>query len=113
MRIQRYTPGQTPPFAEIIQSWDCASKATQLSDYSVCTTWGVTHDKQIWLLDVFRNRLEYPQLKKKVRELADLRRAGKVVIEDTAAGIQLIQELKQEGFYRLHAIKPRGDKTMR
>jgi predicted phage terminase large subunit-like protein len=111
--FQRYTPGQTPPFAEIIQSWDCASKATQLSDYSVCTTWGVTHDKQIWLLDVFRNRLEYPQLKKKVRELADLRRAGKVVIEDTAAGIQLIQELKQEGFYRLHAIKPRGDKTMR
>jgi len=25
----------------IVQSWDTANKATELSDYSVCTTWGV------------------------------------------------------------------------
>jgi phage terminase large subunit-like protein len=28
-------------FERIVQSWDTANKATELSDFSVCTTWGV------------------------------------------------------------------------
>jgi hypothetical protein len=28
-------------FDRIVQSWDTANKATELSDFSVCTTWGV------------------------------------------------------------------------
>ena len=43
-------------FSQIVQSWDTANKATELSDYSVCTTWGV-HEKRYYLLDVFRQRL--------------------------------------------------------
>jgi phage terminase large subunit-like protein len=31
----------TKPFDRIVQSYDTANKATELSDYSVCTTWGI------------------------------------------------------------------------
>jgi len=82
-----------PAFKRIIQSWDCASKASQLADHSVCTTWGEAFKKEIFLLHVFRARLEYPELKRKVREMAEQFRAGVVLIEDTSAGVQLIQEL--------------------
>jgi phage terminase large subunit-like protein len=47
-----YEPGERPErFSQIVQSWDTANKATELSDYSVCTTWGV-HEKRYYLLDV-------------------------------------------------------------
>lgn len=111
--FNRYDLENKPAFTRIIQSWDCASKASQLSDHSVCTTWGVTYKKEIFLIHVFRTRLEYPELKRKVREMAEQFRAGVIVIEDTSAGIQLIQELQREGFARIVAVKPQGDKVMR
>jgi len=109
----RYDLSSKPHFVRIIQSWDCAAKASQVSDHSVCTTWGVTYSGEVYLLHVFRERLEYPELKRKVRELAEVHRAGVVLIEDTSAGIQLIQELRREGFARITAVKPQGDKVMR
>lgn len=111
--FRRYDAGQPPAFARIIQSWDCASKANQLADYSVCTTWGATSAGQIYLLHVFRDRLEYPDLKRKVHELAIQHRARVVLIEDTVAGTPLAQELRQDGFARIEPIQPRGDKVVR
>ena len=102
-----------PAFKRILQSWDCAAKATEHNDYSVCTTWGITFRDEIFLLHVLRARLEYPELKRKLRQLAEEFRGGVVLIEDTSAGTQLIQELQREGFGRAKAIKPRGDKYMR
>ena len=111
--FNRYDIANKPQFRRIIQSWDCASKGTQLADHSVCTAWGVTPKKEIFLLHVFRARLEYPELKRKLRELAEQFRAGVVLLEDTSAGIQLNQELRREGFARVIAVKPKGDKIMR
>lgn len=111
--FNRYDLAGRPAFTRIIQSWDCASKASQLADHSVCTTWGLTYKKDIFLLHVYRARLEYPELKRKLRELAEQFRAGTVLIEDTSAGVQLVQELHREGFARIVAIKPQGEKTMR
>jgi predicted phage terminase large subunit-like protein len=95
------------------QSWDTASKLTEMADYSVCTTWGVGANGDLWLLDVFRRRLDYPELKRKVRELAQLHGVRMVLIEDCASGIQLLQELRHEGFARIVAVKPSGSKEMR
>jgi hypothetical protein len=40
--FQRYRQNELPPrFDRIVQSWDTANKATELSDFSVCTTWGI------------------------------------------------------------------------
>ncbi len=111
--FNRYDLADKPAFSRIVQSWDCASKVSQLSDHSVCTTWGVTCKKEIFLLHVFRARIEYTELKRKLRELADQFRAGVILIEDTSAGTQLIQELRLAGFARIIPVKPKGEKAMR
>jgi predicted phage terminase large subunit-like protein len=112
-QFRRYEPDNKPPFIRFVQSWDCASKASELNDYSVCTTWGVTDDKFMYLLHVFRERLEYPELKRKVRQLAQQHKADIVVIEDTSAGSQLIQELTRERFAKIEPYKSKNDKIMR
>ena len=95
-----------------MQSWDTANKTTELSDYSVCTTWGVK-DKDLFLLGLFRRRLEYPALKRAVREQQSLFGASVVLIEDKASGTQLIQDLIAEGCHGVTRYQPSGDKTMR
>src|SRR5258708_13629385 len=40
--FKHYTPDELPPkFERIAQSWDTANKATELSDFSVCTRLGL------------------------------------------------------------------------
>ena len=95
-----------------MQSWDTANKATELSDFSVCTTWGVK-GKDLFLLAVFRRRLEYPALKRAVREQLSLFGANEVLIEDKASGTQLIQELIADGCHGVTRYQPTTDKIMR
>ncbi len=97
--------------SEIVQSWDTASKASELSDYSVCTTWQVEGEDS-YLIDVERARLEYPQLKRRVIELKHRYKADAVLIEDKGSGISLIQDLNNEGL-RCIRIQPEGDKVTR
>ena len=54
-------------FDRIVQSWDTANKASELSDFSVCMTWGIK-GKDLYLLHVLRKRMEYPELKRAMRE---------------------------------------------
>src|SRR5215469_16309319 len=87
--FKRYGEKEWPErFERIVQSWDTANKATELSDFSVCTTWGVK-DKNVYLLGLLRQRLEYPALKRAVREQQNLYGATEVLIEDKASGTQL------------------------
>jgi predicted phage terminase large subunit-like protein len=101
-------------FDRIVQSWDTANKTTDLSDFSVCTTWGMK-DKRYYLLDVFRKRLAFPDLKKAVITQHERWHANKVLIEDKASGTQLIQELKREGVPNIAPYMPPSgmDKQMR
>ena len=66
-----------------------------------------------FLIGVFRRRLEYPALKRAVREQQSLFHASVVLIEDKASGTQLIQELITDGCHGVTRYQPTGDKTMR
>jgi predicted phage terminase large subunit-like protein len=111
--FKRYGEKDRPgSFDRIVQSWDTANKATELSDFSVCTTWGIK-GKNLYLLNVLRKRLEYPALKRAVREQQSLFHANVVLIEDKASGTQLIQELIVEGCGAVTKYKPECDKVMR
>jgi len=111
--FKRYRENERPErFDRIVQSWDTANKATELSDFSVCTTWGVK-GKDLFLLAVFRRRLEYPALKRAVREQLSLFGANEVLIEDKASGTQLIQELIADGCHGVTRYQPTTDKVMR
>jgi len=112
--LKFYTETEKPDsFDQIVQSWDTASKVTELSDYSACTTWGLK-GQHMYLLDVFRRKMEFPELKRMVLELATLWKAGVVLVEDKSSGTQLIQELRADGFSRVQAAPPSdSDKVMR
>ena len=101
-------------FDTIVQSWDTANKSTDLADYSVCTTWCMAN-RQAYLLHVYRARLNYPDLKRKVRELAGEHGARLILIEDKASGTQLIQDLRAQYVRGItpYVPPPGTDKIMR
>ena len=111
--FRRYTPDERPAkFDQIFQSWDTAGKAKAINDPSVCTTWG-THAGGIWLLDVYRGRLEYPELKRAIIAQARHHRAELVLIEDKGSGISLLQDLTRDGLKIVQGVLPVADKVMR
>jgi predicted phage terminase large subunit-like protein len=100
-------------FDVVVQSWDTANKDSELANFSACTTWGL-NDDLIYRLNVFRRKLNFPQLKRSVLELADLYRVDVVLVEDKASGTSLIQELRANGFSKIEAAPSLdGDKIMR
>ncbi len=99
--------------AQVVQSWDTASKAGELNDYSVCTTW-LIKDKKYYLLDVFRQKLDFPELRRAIIELAQQFEPYAILIEDKASGMALLQQLEAERSIRTPiAIEPHGDKITR
>ena len=56
----------------IVQSWDCAAKSGELNDYSVCLTF-LMRKNEFYLIDVLRQRLGYPELKKGRRAEGEVR----------------------------------------
>jgi len=59
----------SPSRTRVVQSWDVAMMTGGQNDYSACTTW-LTHKNDAYLLHVYRGRLEYPELRRKVIGLA-------------------------------------------
>mgnify|MGYP001793400727 CR=1 FL=1 len=99
----------------IVQSWDTASKDGVFSDYSVCVT-ALIRKREVYVLDVFRAKLKFPDLKRRVIELATKWQSKVLLIEDAASGQQLIQVLRSEAptsVPRPIARKPVGDKVTR
>lgn len=81
-------------FLKVIQSWDTGMSAQPTSDYSACTTWGFYRETNNWyLLDVLRQRLDYPDLKRAVVRLHKFWTADLVIIEDAGSGKSLFQDL--------------------
>lgn len=113
--LKYYVSAELPDsFTYTLQSWDTANKSGELNDYSVCTTWGVARGTY-YLLDVFRRRLDYPDLKRAVWEQARKYRHPKVLIGDKGSGTQLIRELKREWLPYVRDYQPPAgaDKALR
>jgi len=120
---KRWEGLEPPDCSIIIQSWDTAFTAKTRSDYSACTTWGVFNTggtggrstANLILLDAYRDRLEFTELK----EMAYLKyiryNPDSLVIETRAAGWPLIHELRERGIPNISDYTPsRGeDKTVR
>ena len=94
---------EDPPSCNyIIQSWDTAHTKNTRSDYSACVTLGIFHPEdepapQIILLDAYKERLEFPELKTKALEKYKEFQPDCCIIEAKAAGAPLLQELRRIG----------------
>ena len=95
-----------PPQCDfVIQSWDTAFLKTERADYSACTTWGVFYASDdegrtrpnIILLDAYKERLEFPELKKIAYEMYMQMKPDAFIVEAKAAGTPLIFELRAMG----------------
>jgi predicted phage terminase large subunit-like protein len=103
------------PNDRIIVSWDTAMSSGELSDYSVCIVL-LVRGETAYVLDVLRDRLEYPALKRKVIEIhhqwRHATRNYALLIENKGSGMSLIQDLRQHNIHAI-CIVPDGDKIMR
>jgi predicted phage terminase large subunit-like protein len=99
----------------LIVSWDTALSARELASFSACVVL-LVKGETAYVLDVIRERLEYPALRRKAIELHKLWRNAansyELVIENKGSGMSLIQDLQQQGIPAI-AIDPVGDKVMR
>ena len=99
----RWWEGTKPPSCEfIIQSWDTAHEIKTMSDFSACTTWGVFIDEKddlpsIILLNSFKDRLEFPDLKRVAHQEWKDWEPDAFLVEKKAAGAPLIQEFRAMG----------------
>lgn len=100
---------------QIVMSLDTASKDNPFNDYSVCVVAWVV-GKRVYVIDVFRARLQFNPLKAKVIELARLHGASVLLIEDASSGTALIQSLDDDDPVGVPAPirrRPEGDKIAR
>ena len=111
-----------PPTCDfILMSWDTAFEKNTRADYSACTVWGVFHrplgsspedtgadphkkmrdyglpQANIILLNAYRDRLEFPELKRRVLQEYRTWEPDSIIIEKKASGAPLIYELRSMG----------------
>lgn len=109
--LVRYPHPPARSDGRLVLSWDTAAKGDPGCDFSVCTVWQDCNGRH-YLLDVIRERLDFPALRRKALELYRHWRPEAVLIEDAGSGSSLIQEFKHEGVYPI-PCRPEKDKVSR
>jgi len=100
---QKWDQDIPPQCTYVIQSWDTAFTKNERSDYSACTTWGVFYlnedelQPNVILLDAFKERLEFPELKEKAFNMYKEWQPDSFIVEGKASGLPLIGELRRMG----------------
>ncbi len=109
IRNYPWTPDRSslPPMSLIIQSWDTAFQKGSRNDYSVCTTWGLTLAGDFYLLDFFRDRKIFGEVKQEVKNQFLAWKPSAVLIENAASGQSIIQELTHVAGLPIVKVNPR------
>ena len=82
-----------PPVKEYIWTWDTAIKVKEKNDFSVGILIAQC-ENGYYIVDMYREKVEYPDLKKAVRRKYESQRCSRLLVEDKASGQQIIQEFK-------------------
>ena len=103
-----------PPLEHVIQSYDTAFLKKESADYSAITTWGVFRPNEdsppnLILLDAVKERLEFPELRKKAMEQYKYWNPETVIIESKASGLPLTYELRKMGIPVINFTPSRGN----
>ena len=115
-----YTDKEMPVCSYVLQSYDTAFSTRSSADYTACTTWGVYNERDengtphpaILLFDAWKERLEYPDLRKRAKESFFHFKPDEILVEKRASGQSLIQDLRRSGLPVVE-FKPEKDKVSR
>jgi len=112
--FKTYSPDELDRnFDAIVASWDTASAANDNNDFSVGSIFGVSEDRY-YLLRVYRERLEYPALRRRILEANRRHGVGRVLLEWADSGRNLYNDLVElDGRGRYRVVKPKGSKEDR
>ena len=91
---------QVPTYSYLLQSYDTAFEKNDNAAYSARTTWGIFNygnRHAIMLVEYWRGRVEYPELRKLAKESYQEWSPDCVLIEKKASGSSLLQDLRMAG----------------
>lgn len=108
----RFYDSEPERFERILVSWDTASTLGEASDWSVGTVWG-SIGLDFYLLDVWRDRVEAPELRRAIVSLSEHWEADATVVEDTELARAIVQDLRRTGTARPLLQRPIFDKEAR
>jgi predicted phage terminase large subunit-like protein len=111
---QDWTRNDPPVCDFVVQAWDTAYSDKTSANRSACVTWGefyAFHPREperkihgVILLDAWRGRLNFPELKQKALELYQHWKPDSLVIEGKATGPSLVQELNAVGVHYIETM---------
>jgi predicted phage terminase large subunit-like protein len=89
-----------PNLHHVIQSYDTAFLKKETADFSAITTWGVFYPNEdspanLILLDAIKERMEFPELRRRALEQYKYWQPESVIVEQKASGTPLTHELRQ------------------
>lgn len=98
----------------VVQRWDTAIGGKKQNDLNACTTLAIA-DHRYYVLEVFQERMRYPELKRTVQQKHDQWKANKVVVEGggSASGEATVDDLKRETRLPIVAVPTLKDKEYR
>ena len=103
-----------PQLHHVIQSYDTAFLKKETADYSAITTWGIFYPNpdspaHLILLDAVKERLEFPELRKKALEQYKYWNPETVIVESKASGLPLTYELRKMGIPVINYTPSKGN----
>lgn len=101
-----------PQMKKRVMAIDTAFKTGVSNDYSVIETWGAT-DANYYLMHLWRQQVEYPELKRAIIDQYNRHRPDVILIEDAASGQSIIQDLARSTTLPIVPVKPKGSKQAR
>jgi predicted phage terminase large subunit-like protein len=106
----RYTT--LPQQVRVLQTVDSAFKTGVANDFTVIATWA-TDRRYFYLVDIWRQRVEYPELRRALQEQAAKHNPDGIYIEDAGSGQSLIQDLRRTSGLAIIGRRPKGSKPAR
>jgi predicted phage terminase large subunit-like protein len=99
-------PDILPHFHETCVVMDTAYSEGEGRSYSAAALFGVDKERRLYLLDLIKDRLIFSDLLPWARRFVERHQPGRILIENKATGISLIQEFERLRYRNIERLQP-------